>query len=501
MMGIGTQEPQVRAGCYCRISSDPDDKREGVTRQREDTAALCEVKGWVVAGYYEDNDRSASSGKDRPEWDRLLADIKAGKIDAIAAWDQDRGWRMMSELEQLRKFFNDLGRRVLLATTGQGDIDLYSPTGVMMAQVKTAVSEHEIAMMRVRQKRAGRQRAEQGRPKWREAFGYLPYEGRKEDDKGERQPDPVVAPLVREGYAAIVAGASLTDVATLWNEAGAFGRGGNPWSGSLVSQFLRKPRNAGVREYGGKIIGPGTWEPLVEESLWQAAQTAMDNRPGGGRGRRRSVRRHLLTGVIFCGKCGHHLSGQWVKSKTGGKPGRPKAGQKKEPHPGEVNYRIAYTCKSCRGVTIRAHDIEPLLFKLIGKRLAQPDAVDLIKAEVHDADEAQRIRDEKSALYKKLDQLAVDYAQDLLDGSQVKTASNAIKGQIAALGLLEQDQERLRVFDGIPLGSDEAVAAVTSLSPDRFRAVLSVVCRVTVEPVGKGGSHTFNPERVKVEPL
>ena len=35
----------TRAGCYCRISSDPRDKREGVGRQREDTTTLCEVKG------------------------------------------------------------------------------------------------------------------------------------------------------------------------------------------------------------------------------------------------------------------------------------------------------------------------------------------------------------------------------------------------------------------------------------------------------------------------
>lgn len=157
-------KPQFRAGCYCRISSDPDDKREGTQRQRQDTAALCEVQGWAVAEYYIDDNRSASNGKDRPAWKRLLGDISAGKIDAIAAWDQDRNWRMMHELEDLRKFFASLGREVLLATTGQGVIDLYSPTGVMMAQIKTAVSEHEIAMMRVRQKRAARQRAEQGRP-------------------------------------------------------------------------------------------------------------------------------------------------------------------------------------------------------------------------------------------------------------------------------------------------------------------------------------------------
>ena len=46
---------------------------------------------WIPRGYYVDNDRSASNGKARPEWERLLADIEAGRIDAIAAWDQDRG--------------------------------------------------------------------------------------------------------------------------------------------------------------------------------------------------------------------------------------------------------------------------------------------------------------------------------------------------------------------------------------------------------------------------
>jgi DNA invertase Pin-like site-specific DNA recombinase len=61
-----------------------------------------------------------------PRWDRLLADIEAGKIDATAAWDQDRSRRMMSDLEELRKFFTKLGRKIPLATTGQGDVGLYS---------------------------------------------------------------------------------------------------------------------------------------------------------------------------------------------------------------------------------------------------------------------------------------------------------------------------------------------------------------------------------------
>ena len=405
----------VRAGCYLRISSDPNDKREGVNRQREDTAALCEVKGWTVADVYPDNDRSASSGRERPEWDRLLSDIKAGKIDAIAAWDQDRGWRMMAELEHLRKFFQELGRPVPLATTGQGDIDLYSPTGILAAQIKTAVSEHEIAMMKVRQRRAAKAKAEKGKPQWRRAFGYI-------DTPAGPVPDAMIAPLVRDGYAAILAGASLKDVARMWNEADALTQKwtrerdengdtvpdpvtGKPrlqctrklWAESQVSEFLRKPRNAGLRDHNGEIVGAGTWEPLVDESLWRAVQANMAARPSP-RGQRRSARRHLLTGMLTCGKCQCTLNGQWVMQRTGGKSGRPKAGQTKEPHPGKLAHTITYACPGCHGVSIRADHVEPWLIQLIGRRLARKDAVNLLKKEIHDEAEAQALRDEKAAL-------------------------------------------------------------------------------------------------------
>jgi DNA invertase Pin-like site-specific DNA recombinase len=79
-MGAAEAKPQIRAGCYLRISSDPNDKRQGTQRQREDTATLCEKEEWIVADVYPDDDRSASNGKDRPQWKRLLADIEAGRI-------------------------------------------------------------------------------------------------------------------------------------------------------------------------------------------------------------------------------------------------------------------------------------------------------------------------------------------------------------------------------------------------------------------------------------
>jgi len=502
-----TNTDRPRAGCYLRISSDPDDKREGVDRQRDDTAIICELNGWQIADIYTDNDRSASNGKARPQWDRLLADVKAGKIDAIAAWDQDRNWRVMRELEDLRRFFDGLDRPIKLATTGQGLIDLQSPSGVLTAQIKTAVSEHEIAVMKVRMRRAARQKAERGIPQWRKAFGYMPYTGTKDTDTdtdtdtGKREPDPVTAPLVERAYAMILSGGSLKDIAAMLNEHQAYGLTGKPWTHSTVSMFLRKARNAGLREHNGDIVTDdegqpvkGTWTPLVPETTWRAAQailTAPDRAPG-----HKSVRRHLLTGLLQCGKCGAHLGGQWVRRATGNAPGRPRNGETKPPK--QTERRIAYACTKCRGVAIRSTDIEPLVAELVTGRLAQPDAADLLIDEKHDETEAEKLRVQRQTLIARRNQIAVDLANGDVDGGGYRIAVEHIDRQIKAIHTAQASAERVRVFDQLPLGQPEVAAAVENLSPDRYRAIIALLMELTVQPVGKPHRPGFNPERVQV---
>ena len=85
----------------------------------------------------------------------------------------------------------------------------------------------------------------------------------------------------------------------------------------------------------------------------------------------------------------------------------------------------------------------------------------------------------------------------LLTGAQAKIATDLITADIAELERRQQDQECVRVFQDLPLGTPEAVDAVHQLPPDRFRAVVDVLMTVTVAPVGKSG-RVFNPERVQV---
>ena len=55
--------------------------------------------GWGVAGEYVDNDVSAYSGKRRPEYERMLADLADGLIDAVLVYHPDRLTRQYKELE------------------------------------------------------------------------------------------------------------------------------------------------------------------------------------------------------------------------------------------------------------------------------------------------------------------------------------------------------------------------------------------------------------------
>jgi hypothetical protein len=150
-------------------------------------------------------------------------------------------------------------------------------------------------------------------------------------------------------------------------------------------------------------------------------------------------------------------------------------------------------------VAVRADDVEPLMYEIVSGRLAKPDAVDLLKAELHDAAEAEALRTEENTLRSRLNEIADERADGLLDGAQAKRATERVKDKLAAIERRQQDQERLRVFDDIPLGTPKVAAAIQRLSPDRFRAVVDLLMTVTVMPVGKG-RHVFNPERVHVDP-
>ena len=132
--------PVVRAGIYTRISWDPAGQRAGVERQRVDCEALCADRGWEIAHYFEDNDRSAY-GRNRPAYEGLLAAVEERRLGAVVTWHNDRLHRSPRELEA----FIDLVERrgVRMAVVSGGDYDLTTPEGRFTARIVGAVARKE----------------------------------------------------------------------------------------------------------------------------------------------------------------------------------------------------------------------------------------------------------------------------------------------------------------------------------------------------------------------
>jgi site-specific DNA recombinase len=152
-----------------RISQDREGAGLGVARQEEDCRPLCARKGWQVAGVYADNDVSAYTGKPRPAWARLLADIEAGRVDAIACWHVDRLTRTPRELEDVIDLHDQAGIELATVT---GEIDLSTPTGRLVARTLGAAARHESEHKGERRRRAELQAAQQGRPHASGQRGY-----------------------------------------------------------------------------------------------------------------------------------------------------------------------------------------------------------------------------------------------------------------------------------------------------------------------------------------
>src|SRR3990170_7520003 len=129
------------AAIYARISSDPEGDRLGVTRQVEDCRAMAERRGWPVADTYVDDDVSAYSGKPRPEYRRLLDDMRAGTVDAVVVWHLDRLHRHPKELEEFFEVCDGAGVRSMASVTG--DTDLASHDGRFLARILGAVARKE----------------------------------------------------------------------------------------------------------------------------------------------------------------------------------------------------------------------------------------------------------------------------------------------------------------------------------------------------------------------
>lgn len=283
----------MRAGIYLRISRDVAGEGLGVQRQREDCEDLARALDWEVADVYIDNDVSASSGKARPEYERMLRDLDSGDIGAIVAWHADRLYRRIQDLQPLIEKVKAVNAQI--ATCQSSHIDLTTPTGRMVANILASVATQEVEHKSERWSRSWQQGRERGAPvtNSNRLYGY------ERDGRTVIEPEAVIA---REMVDRLLAGASQAAVLRWLHEISARTTKGHPWRQAGLKVYLRNPRIAGWSTHKGEIVAEGDWPAIIEREKWEEVRALLSSRT-----RAYVPRKSLLNGLIFCDYCGTRL--------------------------------------------------------------------------------------------------------------------------------------------------------------------------------------------------
>jgi len=450
---------------YCRISQDRTDDALGVQRQEKDCRQLAARKGWVVVEVYCDNDVSASSAKPRKAYQQMLEDIAAGQIDSVIVWDVDRLTRRPRELEDWIDMADERG--LALASVG-GEIDLSTGQGRLMARIKGSVARHESdqTSRRIKAKQSEIAAAGGYHGGGSRSFGF-------EDDRVTHRDSEVA--LIRDAAGRLLNGATLRSVCRDFNDRGYLTSTKRLWDSNTLRKLVTGPRVAGYRQHNGTLT-KAIWAPILDEETWQAMRDALD--PEGRRVSGIVQRRYTWTGLLRCWKCGGLLGPRLIT-------GAP-----------------AYACRvsarygGCGGTAVRRLPADEVLDELLLQRVERED---LGEAEPEPNDPTTDLENRVLSLEGRLETLASDFADDVLDAEGFRVGSRVVADRLeTARADLRQERSRQRTRTGVRLDPTKVREHWPSMEPRDRRALAgSYIDRVVVGPAVRG-KNVFDPSRLGV---
>lgn len=264
-------------------------------------------EGWTALTERYDDNGFTGSNTNRPSLQKLINDIKEGRVNMVAVYKLDRLSRSLVDFVQLLKFFEE--HNVAFASITQ-PIDTSTSTGKLMLHILSSFAEFERELIseRTRDKMgAARKRGQWmgGRP----PFGY-----NKERESEKLTVNPEEAAIVREIFKLYLKDNSLLQVAQILNNRGLRSREwivkktGKPAGGKRfgVTQILSLIKNV---LYIGKVcyneqIYAGQQEAIIDEETFKRAQEKLKINRFERKTTKHTDCTGLLKHLLYCPDCG-----------------------------------------------------------------------------------------------------------------------------------------------------------------------------------------------------
>jgi site-specific DNA recombinase len=302
--GRGVRHARVRCAIYTRKSSEEGLEQEfnSLQAQREACEAFINSQrheGWVsLPAAYDDGGFSGAT-MERPALQRLLADIIAERVNTIVVYKIDRLTRSLADFAKIVEILDARGAS-FVSVTQQFNTTTSMGRLTLNILLSFAQFEREVIGERIRDKIAASKR----KGMW---MGGVPPLGYRAEDRKLVVIDSE-AEIVRAMFRRYV---ELGSVRLLKEEleargikskawATASGRiiGGKPFSRGALYLILRNRTYLGAIVHNGQSH-PGEHTPIIDELLWDAAQTRLASNTAERNSATRIRQPSLLTGMLF----------------------------------------------------------------------------------------------------------------------------------------------------------------------------------------------------------
>jgi len=317
---------------YARVSTDKQAEKYGIPSQIEALKKRSLERGWtqVIDGDKDAfiDDGYSGADLDRPALNRLRQAAREGRIDVVLVYDPDRLSRKLFHQMILAEEFEKQGIKLEFITQVMGT----SPEDRMFFNMRGLVAEYEREKIRERTIRGSREKARQGKVVNASpvAYGY-----RYNKEKATLEEDPEKAPIIRMIFHAFAdENLSLQRLAEKLKCLHIpTPRGGDRWRASTLGAMLRNETYRGkLNQFRNHVVEPKfrrnplaknkktssalcpreEWitvnvPELIPAGLFEAVQRKL--KTNADLARRNTKRQYLLSGLLFCSRCGGRMGG------------------------------------------------------------------------------------------------------------------------------------------------------------------------------------------------
>lgn len=449
----------ARAGHYGRLSvEDGDDiEKNSIGNQRKIADDfVSDREDVIITEYYADNGFSGMN-YNRPGFQRMMEDLRSGKIDCVIVKDISRfGRHFLLTSEYVERTLPKMGVRLICINDHYDSADENADTTSLLLPIKMMMNDNYARD--ISKKIRGGINAKMSSGEYLPSASSIPYGYLRNPQENTYDIDPEAAQIVVRIFQMRAAGEKLNAIARSLNEDGVLSpgrlryvRGVNKaeknktalWERGTIRKILNDRVYLGERIHGKvkrdklgaeKLRRPeSAWtvvedahQALVSENLFEAAQTVNQQELEARANYKKCAAvgedyRQLFRGKIYCGECGSTMSGAKGCARENAK----------------TPSRVFFDCNAyrysnhtrCESHYIRQEVLMKAVIDLIHQQAAVAVDVDRLIQEIRNDPAASRclsasndrlasIRVKKGNIQAKLEQLIIHRIEGVLDAEE-----------------------------------------------------------------------------------